>query len=197
MAELPTLATLADLQASRVAYDDDSIALVMLERASAAIRDAAGTTITRATSTIRFATERSMMVELPVKIVTQIHQVLLNGEPVTDYRHIAGGLWLTRLWHETGATPGVIEVTLTHGLPTVPADIISLTCSLAAAGLAAAAGGYDPGRGITYERIGDYQYGKANGASELLDPFQLPDATRKALRKRFSGTRPYVIGSHR
>lgn len=124
MAEnLIPLATLADLTNSHVAFDDDEQALVMLERASAAIRDAAGSLIN-----VRF--------------------------------------------------------------PRVPADIVSLTCSLAAAGLAAAEGGYDPQRGLSYERFGDYQYGKTSGDGELLDPFQLPERTCRRLRKRFGSASP-------
>lgn len=197
MAALPTLATLADLKHSKVVFDDEDTAQVMLSRASAAVRDAAGTTITKATSTIRIATEASRRIELPGSPVRGINSVHLDGERVTFWYLLGSELWRDVPWQVQGAPPSVLEITYVHGHDVVPADIKSLVCSLTAAGLRAAEQGYDPARGLTYERIGDYQYGRVTGSDELLDPFQLPTATRQQLRKRFGTTRTFVTGSVR
>ena len=196
--KLKPLANLKDLAAFNVDYDDETQARIALDAASSSIRNAAASVITKTTSTVQFATEASRRLELPARPVWAVKRVLLDGLLVAGWRLVGSHLWRDEPWQHAGDTPSVVEVTFTHGLAAVPSDIIALTCSLTAAGIAAMREGYDPKRGISYERIGDYQYGMTTGDQELLDPFQLPDATAQALAKRFRArSRTQVTGSVR
>ncbi len=106
----------------------------------------------------------------------------------TDYVVRGNALWrVGQKWQSEGATPGAVEVTFTHGLAEVPADIVDLVCSLVAGGLSAAAGAYDPNRNLAYESIDDYRRGFRQGDDEVVNPMLLPAPTRAWLRSRFGG----------
>ncbi len=196
---LEPLAGVADLRARRIDTTDADRTQTLLTAASASIRDAAGCSITRATSTVRLWTEASRRIELPARPVHTVTAVVLDDVPVTNYKLRGSSLWRDTYWQHPGAIPAELVVTFDHGWDDVPQDIVDLCCSLVAAGLAAAAnesGAYNPGRGIAYERVDDYQYGKTQGQDEIISPMELPERTRQALRTRF-GTVGAVVGTVR
>lgn len=193
---LTPLAAVADLTARGIDTSDTDRINALLASASSAVRDAAGSAISRETSTVTLWTEASRRIELPARPVASVASVTLDGVAVTDYRLRGSALWRDCYWQLPHDTPGELEVTFTHGYATVPADIVDLVCSLVAAGLAAAEEAYDPKRGKSYERIDDYQYGMQTGGDELVSPMELPERTRAWLRSRF-GTGSTVMGTVR
>src|SRR5690606_30056083 len=138
------LATEADLTALKIDTSDAPLTALLLASASSAVRDAAGVPISRKTSTATLLTETSRRIELPGKPVHTVSGVLLDGVAIDDYRLRGSGLWrLGCYWQLPGEIPGEVTVTMDHGYTEVPADIVTLVCSLVAAGLAAVAEGYD------------------------------------------------------
>jgi hypothetical protein len=193
---LEPLAAEADLTARGIDTSNTDQTDALLAAASAAVRGAAGSAITRDTSTVTFWTEASRRVELPAKPVNSVASVTLDGVTVTDYVVRGSSLWRSHPWHQYGQVPGQLVVEFEHGYDEVPADIVDLVCSLVAAGQAAAADGYDPKRGVAYERGDDYGYGMATGSDEVVSPMELPAKTRAWLRRRF-GSGASVVGSVR
>ena len=190
---LAALATVADLSARGVDVSNAELAGLMLDVASAAVRDAAGCPITEVTSTVQLAAPDAPWLALPAGPVTDVSTVLVDGVEVTDWRLVAGALYRPcgwRLWE-----PAVVTVTYTHGLPAAPADVVDLVCSLAAAGIAAAADGYvaRTGGSPQSEAIDDYRVTYAQPADLSAGPMELPPATRAWLRSRFAGS-AHVVG---
>lgn len=186
---LPPLATVADLEARGLTVEPSETAIVgvYLDVASAAVRDAAGAPISQTTSTITLEGEPDPRLRLPGLPVTAVSVVEVDGEPVTDWRLRSGALWRACGW--SSGEPSDVEVTYTHGLPSVPADIVDLVCRIAAAALVAYRS-EDGGTGLAAqdvraERIGDYSvtYGDDGRITEM----ELPDYLRARLRARFGG----------
>jgi len=199
---LEPLATVADLAALNIDVSDGGLAESLLTSVSAAIREAAGTPISRTTSTVRFATEASRRIELPARPVVTVGTVLLDGQPLvagTDYVVRDGHLWRLggRPWHDYGRVPRELEVTFTHGYDPIPPDIVRTVCVYVAAGIAAAADGFEGHRGLQYRSIDDAREGFLSGADEIVDPTELTERTKAALRARFGGGRIGVIGAVR
>ncbi|MEU0761587.1 hypothetical protein ABZ351_18170 [Streptomyces microflavus] len=187
---LQPLATVADLAARGLIVEADETAVTgtYLEVASAAVRDAAGCPISQTTSTVDLEGETDTRLRLPGPPVTAVTTVLLNGAPVTDWRLTSGRLWRAGGW-VGGTGPSEVTVTYTHGLPTVPADIIDLVCRIAAAALVSHRA-EDDGTGIAAadirsERIGDYAV--TYGDDGLISDMELPDYLRERLAARFGG----------
>jgi hypothetical protein len=193
---LAPLAAVADLTARGIDTSNTDRIDALLDAASASVRDAAGSAISRATSTVTLWTEASRRIELPARPVVSVASVTLDGVTVTDYKLRGSALWRDCYWQMPRDTPGEVVVTFTHGYATVPADVVDLVCSLVAAGNAATEDGYDPKRGMSYERIDDYQYGMTTGADEVVSPMELPERTRAWLRSRF-GASSTVVGTVR
>lgn len=187
---LDPLATVADLEARGLTVDasETDIAEQYLEVASAAVREAAGAPISETTSTITLEGEAGQRLTLPGLPVSEVASVELDGAAVTDWRLRSQRLWRAAGW--TGCDgPSEVEVTYTHGLPTIPADIVDLVCRMAAGALKAQRSEED-GTGlatevITSERIGDYAvtYGGDGRISEM----DLPQYWRERLEARFGG----------
>ncbi|MGW7598120.1 hypothetical protein [Streptomyces antimycoticus] len=186
---LDPLATVADLEARGLTVEpsETQIVGVYLEVASAAVRDAAGSPISQTASTITLEGGPDQRLRLPGPPVTAVSTVEVDGEPVTDWRLRSSALWRACGW--SGCEPSEVEVTYTHGLPTVPADIVDLVCRIAAAALVAYRA-EDGGTGLAAqdvraERIGDYSvtYGDGGRITEM----ELPDYLRARLRARFGG----------
>lgn len=187
---LEPLATVADLTARGLTVEPSETALVdvYLDVASAAVRAAAGVPISQTTSTVSLEGELSQWLSLPGPPVTAVASAQVDGEAVTGWRLRSGRLWRACGWLN-GCEPSEVTVTYTHGLPTVPADIVDLVCRIAAATLIAYRS--QPGgeglaaKDIRAERIGDYSvtYGDAGRITEV----ELPDYLRKQLRARFGG----------
>jgi hypothetical protein len=189
---LAPLATVADLTARGLTVDASETATVgvYLDVASAAVRAAAGVTISETTSTVTLEGEPSQWLTLPGPPVRSVQAVTVDGDALeaTDFKLRSGRLWLAHGWSYR-REPSEITVTYTHGLPTVPADIVDLVCRIAAAALVAYRsqpnGEGLAAKDIRSERIGDYsvQYGDGGRITEM----ELPPYLRDQLRARFGG----------
>lgn len=189
---LQPLATVADLTARGLTVDasETAVAGVYLDVASAAVRAAAGVSISETTSTVTLEGEAGQWLSLPGPPVRSVQAVTVDGDALaaTDYRLRSGRLWLARGWSYR-CEPSEVTVTYTHGLPTVPADIVDLVCRIAAAALVAYRSQPDgeglAAKDVRSERIGDYsvQYGDGGRITEM----ELPPYLREQLRARFGG----------
>lgn len=188
---LAPLATLADLTARglTVAPDEETVAETYLDVASAAVREAAGCPISQATSTIEEeGPADSLWLHLPGPPITAVAAVEVDGEAVTDWRLSRGQLWRSCGW-STGCGPTAVTITYTHGLATVPSDIVDLVCRIAAAALVAwrsqpDGGGLAAGD-VRAESLGDYSV--TYGDTGLITEMELPDYLRERLAARFGG----------
>lgn len=189
---LSSLASTDDLAARNITVDDaDEDAL--LASASAAVREAAGCSITTATGTVTLPATAGVWFSLPGWAITEVTEVLIDDVEVTDYRLVLGRLHRSSGWGDP-CEPSFVTVTYTQGLAEAPADIVDLVCSLVAAGEAAAADEYNPHRGDSSVRIDDYQRSFTRGEDEVVSPMVLPEATRNWLASRF-GAGVAVTGS--
>lgn len=197
---LDPLATTGDLDVRGIAWGDQALAEEYLAVASSAIRDAAGCAISSVTSTLNlFADDCSPELRLPVGPVTAVTTVVLNGVTLTAGTHYAVRnevLYRPGGWQSNTSLPRPVAVTLTHGLPEVPRDIVDLNCRMAATALGLAAQGED-GQGLAVgaqvqtERLGDYSvtFFANTGDTEMV----LSDHLRDRLRARFGGGARMVI----
>lgn len=187
---LAPLATVADLEARglTVAPEETAIAGVYLGVASTAVREAAGTAISRTTSTITLEGESGQRLTLPGAPIVSVDAVTVDGQAVTDWRLSSGRLWRAAGW--TGCEPSEIEITYTHGLVEVPEDIVDLVCRMVAAALMAYRA-EDDGAGlattkeVTSERLGDWAV--TYGSDGRITEMDLPQYWRDRLAARFGG----------
>ena len=168
--------------------EEKPIVTQYLAVASASVRDAAGCPITSGTSTVWLAGQREERLPLPGPPVTAVDTVLLDEAEVSGWRlsRPRASLYRAGGW---GTEASEVEVTYTHGLPTVPADIVALVCRIAATTLMAyrsdETGGGLTTRRVTQLRIGDYSASFANDGT--MTEVELPATTRARLRARFGG----------
>ena len=113
---LASLATAADLSANGIDITNATIVAAQLAAASSAIRDAAGSAITRQTSTVTLWTSASRKVDLPAQPVHTVTSVTLDDEVLTeDTDYVVRGGSLYRLggpWQSPCAdVPGDLVVT--------------------------------------------------------------------------------------
>ena len=179
---LPNLATTTDLSARGVDTSATGVE-VMLAVASSLVRQAAGSPIAQHVATITFhATEYGEWLELPVKPVTAVTSVMLDEVPATGWKLVNGDLWRREGWYT--CEPVEVDVTLTCGLPEVPAHITQLVCDLAILGIKTAAeGALDPR--VVAERIDDYAVTFAKSAEVVASAMAIPPMTRRSLRAQF------------
>lgn len=173
----------------------------MLDAASAAIREAAGTPITLTTSTVVVPGGCEEFLTLP-GTVREITSVTVRDTVLTadDYTVVGNQLWrfggwLSRLTNETSfflpadqSRPTLITVTYTHGLDEAPADIVDLCCDLATAGMLSS-GPADPR--VASEAVDDYRVSFNTGGEAAASVFELPERTKASLRQRF-GSQAFV-----
>jgi len=197
---LAPLATIADLQARGVTVADTETAVVntYFDVASALVRTAAGTPITSTTSTIELEGDHDNRLKLPGNPVTSVASVTVDGETVTDWKLASGSLWRRLGWRavkwssygwRADIEPSSVVVTYTHGLPTVPPDIVDLVCRVVGQALVQYRAGDVTARVIDMERIGDYMAKYSDAETGTL---ALSQAQRDYLAARF-GTAPGVI----
>ncbi len=175
---LTSLAALADLPS---AWAADSDAQRALDVASSAIRDAAGAVIgpsQTSTITIRRPGCESLL-RLPAPIVS-VASVSVDGSAVTDYVLDDEGLYRCGGW-----AGDELEVTYTHGLAEVPADIVSMCTGLAVAWLLHRDGGGSSSPGVKSVKIDDGAEAYTDEAAGQVSPVFIPDVTRQWLRARF------------
>jgi len=181
---LAPLATVADLESRGVAVDPSEVTVVntYLDVASTIVRDAAGCPISEAVSTVTLEGVADTRLHLPGQPVAAVSDVFVDGVAVSDYRLTNGALWRSQGW--TGVEPSAVELTMTHGLPAVPADIVDMVCRMAAQALVSFRGGDVAPRQVDSERIGDYAvtYSDAETGTMSLTDFQ-----RNRLAARFGG----------
>lgn len=196
---LSPLAVVTDLPASVDVTNTAQVA-TSLAAASEAVRDAAGVPISQETSTVALMGTREQWLPLPGQPVVSVSSVVVDGIEVVDYVLREGRLWRLYGWQEGLVldnpfdTPSEVVVTMVHGLLEVPADIVALVASLAAADLNASAEGYESKAGIASESIDDYRVAYTSGENVQAFTLELPDRTRAWLRQRFGGG-SYVTGS--
>lgn len=159
----------------------------MLAVASTIVREAAGSPILQTTSTVTVGGWGERNLTLPGQPVMAVSAVSVDGQAVGDHQLVDG-----RLWRYCGFgwahCPASVTVTYTHGLATVPADIVDLVCNLVIAGAAALeeGGGTRDPRTVA-EEIDDYSVTWAKGAEAVATVMELPPGTRRLLASRFGG----------
>ena len=187
MGSLATVEDMADLGVT-VDPDEEPIVEQYLAVASASVRDAAGCPISQGTSTVWLAGQRDARLPLPGPPVTAVDTVRLDDAEVGGWRlsRPRASLYRAAGW---GGEASEVEVTYTHGLPEVPADIVALVCRIAATTLMSyrsdETGGGLTTRRVTQLRIGDYSASFANDGT--MTEVELPETTRSRLRARFGG----------
>lgn len=185
---LAALADTDDLTARNIAVPDGVDAATILDAASAAIREAAGCSISYGPSTITLVVDDPCDFDLPAGPVASVASVVVDSVAVSGWRKVGDTLHMPRTrWWGVNGLPVEVTVTYTHGYPVVPADIVDLACSLAAmAFAAAAAGGYGSDSRTDSIKLGDYaeSFNHPTG-TESPSPVAIPDTVRDALRARF------------
>jgi hypothetical protein len=187
------LATISDLQVRGVNTTNADLADAMLDAASEVVRAAAGVPISRTTSTVELAvTEPGQYLRLPGPPIRAVTSVKVGEVEIEDWVLVDDALWRSVGWSLD--CPVVYTVTYEHGLDPVPADIVDLVCSLAAAGIAAAqSGGSSVHAGVQSERMGDYSITYSTGTDATTSVMELTPMTRARLRARFGGGAGMVI----
>lgn len=192
------LATLDDLSLRGADIDTDpGKASAMLDAASAAIRDAAGSLISLAESTITLVGDTDEYLTLP-GVVRSVDTVTLDGDAITDWTLAGNQLWRCGGWQPcrygtSRNQPSTISVTYTHGFDEVPADIVDLCCDLAYAGMLSS-GPSDPR--LASAAVDDARFTYNTGEDASASVFELPERTKQMLRRRFS-SQALVTGSQK
>lgn len=181
---LAPLATSADLSVRGVDTSNATLVEAMLEAASDAVRDAAGSPISQHTSTVTVEAGPGRSLRLPAQPVTAVSAVSIDGSAVTDWRLVSGALWRHGGWRR-GCDPTLVDVTFTHGYAVVPADVVQLVCDFAIAAMHSSEDGARAG--VAYESIDDYRVGYGQGADSTASAIEVPARTRAMLRQRFGG----------
>ncbi|MDQ0829536.1 hypothetical protein QF032_001380 [Streptomyces achromogenes] len=187
---LAALATTADLAARglTVSVEETTVAETYLDVASTAVREAAGVPISQTASTVTLEGPASEWLTLPGPPIISVASVAVDGEAVTDWRLSSHRLWRACGW-SPGCGPAEVEVTQTHGLADVPADIVDLVCRITGTALAdyrADSEGAGVAAGdVRAERIGDYSV--TYGGEGLITSMELPAYLRERLAARFGG----------
>lgn len=195
------LITKADLEQYPIPDDIDltaPVTTVLIESASAEVIDAAGSPILSTRSTVDLPALRARILRLPGLPVTEVHEVTIDGQPVTDYKRINAGLYRATGWSEGSLE--IVTVDYTHGLPSLPADIKDLVCRMVISALINAADGAD-GLAINNGRlssvaIDDYKESYSTGETvDAITEMTLPQRARDRLAKRFGNYGAKVVGS--
>lgn len=185
------LDSLADITDLPDVWQGAEYAQKALDVASAAIREAAGSAIGVLTSvvTVTGGTGRLLSLPGPVGAVTS---VLVDGAAVTDYKALPEGLYRHCGWDGWDSWsrqrgPSVVTVSLTHGLATVPADLVDLCAQLAVSWLQHNEGGGGSTAGLTSVKLDDAAETYSDESSGQVSPVYIPAATRQWLAARFGG----------
>lgn len=182
------LATEDDLDARGVAVPDTLDATALLASASSAVRDAAGCPISEQTSTITLVATDWCVLTLPGGPVTTVTTVTVNEAALTGWSLYGNDLYLPSGWTHT--LPTTVTVEYTHGLATVPDDIVDLVCSMVAITVGL---GYGTTDRLQAFRLGDYSESfTPTAGSDSPSPMSLPDSVRSRLRARFGNSAAVV-----
>lgn len=191
---LDPLATTADLQQRGITDGALDIALAV---ASSLVRDAAGCAISGVTSTVQVTGTSGALLTLPGP-VTAVSSVSITAPTVigypactttlVDFIALPNGLWRHCGWSLWGAPVTSVTVTYTHGLTTIPVDLVDFTCTLAKAWLDHQSEGGGSTAGLSSVRIDDAAEAYTAEAAGQLSPVFIPDATRQWLGRRFGSS---------
>lgn len=198
MAELITAGDLTDYGLTAEQTEEPLVAR-LIRSASAQVRDAAGSPISGQRSTVELVQPPgSMIFRLPGLPVQEVHEVTVDGLPVTDYLLVPGGLYRAERWGTL--TPARVVVDYTHGIPDVPADIEDLVCRMVLSGVLNAVDGPEGmvlnNGNISSVSIDDFREAYATGKDvEAVTEMTLPERSRERLRARFGGGGP-AVGQH-
>lgn len=196
------LATPADVAKLGVDTSNAELTAFLLDSVSTAVREAAGSPITKTTVEVTLPGTMEQFLPLPGTPIRSVDLVKLDGAVIPES---SGGtlsgfkLRDNRLWRPQGwiGQHKDVEVTYSFGLDEVPADIVKLVATLVAAGINESVdGGAGSRRGLAYARIDDFQEGYLQGDSEVVDLTEIPQRTKDALHKRFAAGGAYVTGSY-
>jgi len=182
---LPNLAADTDLSIRGVDTSDVDLVDTMLAVASSLVREAAGSPILEAEATVSWwVTEWDQYETIPVRPVTAVETVELDGVAITDHKVVHNDLWRSTGWYR--GEPALIEATVTAGLAAVPEHVKQLVCDLAVLGMETAAAGAVDAR-VVAESIDDYSVTFAKGSEAVASAMTIPRATRQSLRAQFGG----------
>ncbi len=191
---LAALATTADLTARNITVPAGVDAATTLDSASAAVRDAAECSITYGPSTVTLVADDWCTLNLPAGPVATVATVTVAGvliPPavpglVAGWTKVGDCLQMPTGWTQT--LPVEVVVTYTHGYQVIPADIVDLTCAIAAMAFSAD-GDYAAAGRLQSFRLGDYSESFVHPkGTESPSPIAIPDSVRDRLRARFSGS---------
>lgn len=199
---LAPLAQTADLVAKGVDVSNTPLVAVMLDVASAVIRDAAKSSISEETSTVKVIAPHGKWLTLPGP-VTAVSAVLLDGVADTDWKFIAGRLWRPWGWdylythlrpfRPTVWEPVELTITYTHGYAIVPADIVNLCVDLVKLGIQEAGQKAQPAGVLSVSTTIDDYTKRIQWSENARSVMELPDLTKQWLATRF-GNGVYVTG---
>lgn len=198
---LAPLAQAADLDTKGVDVSNALLVDLMLAAASSVIREAAGSTISQETSTVKVLAPDGRWLTLPGP-VTDVTTVLLDGVAFADWKFISGMLWHPWGWSYGTYTyqrpfrhdicvPVEVTVTYTHGYAEVPADIVNLCADLAKLGIEAAGQESIPANVVSSASSIDDYIERLQYTDQVRTVMELPDVTKAWLAQRF-GSGVYV-----
>lgn len=170
LGEVENVLTLA--QVTSPTADQTTLATLLVDHASAAIRNYTGLTITVATTTDRLEGVWGPVLTLPEWPVTAVSAVKLNGTTITGWQwdglrgirrnalpvdsHVQDhdvdrrqGASMCGAKGSWGGPGNVVEVTSTHGWATIPADIAAICEGMSASAFATPIG-------VRSEQLGSY-----------------------------------------
>lgn len=191
-------ATLAQLSTrlgrSFEAGDDTEQAQAFLDDATAYLQgEMGGQLIEAGTATVTLMVDPSTdRVRLPQWPVSAVNSVELNMVAITDWTLVGGHLVRAGGWPAiAGATHARVDVDFDYGLATIPPELTSWTCVLAAGALAQVGrAGTLSAAGVASERIDDYAVNYEPGATA----FALPERVLARLRASY-GAGAHVVRS--
>jgi hypothetical protein len=148
MVLLVTAAELASyLQVPEV---DTASAEQAIRTASGWVESKTGVAFTPRTSTLRLSGSLATILELPVRPVTAVTAVTIDGTAYTDFSLTAGGQLYRELTWRTGFGPQVVAPTVKYGCAAPPDDIKGVVLEMSG-------GIYDGRLGVRSEQIDDYR----------------------------------------
>ena len=123
---------------------------------------------------------KNARVRLPQWPVRSVATVLVNGTAVTDHTLVDGYLVRASGFpHATDSTYSRVTVTYTYGLVTIPPELASWACVLAAGAIAQVArGGSMSSAGVASERIDDYAVNYSGDSVAMSLPVRILDRLR-------------------
>lgn len=188
---LAPLATAVHLDLKGADVSNAELVDLMLNAASWIIREAAGNVISQVTSTIKLMAPVGRWLPLPGPVIS-VAAVVVDGQAVTDWKLLNGMLWRRGGWRPW-CEPVQVQVTLTHGLAEVPADIVNLCADLAKLGVEAAAQESTPANVVAVSHTIDDYTERLQYSEDARTAMELPDVTKSWLAQRF-GSGVYVTG---